>query len=54
MCDDADRLSIVSFENRCKQWAVIEDLDKSSYHGKARMKKEDSKENGGREMGDSK
>lgn len=54
MCNDVDRLSIVSFENRCKLWVVIEDLDKSSYYGKVRMEKEDFKENGGREMGDSK
>lgn len=46
----AVRLSLKRSESRCKQQAVIEDVDKGSY-GETRMKKvnkEDSKENGGR------
>lgn len=37
LCPNADKAhrSLTS-TMRCKQWAVIEDLDKSSYHGEAR------------------
>lgn len=48
----AVRLSLKRSESRCKQWAVIEDVDKGSY-GETRMKKvnkEDSKENGGEKL----